>query len=223
MTQTISIIIACAIQLLSVALAYQYLSHRGEEKFQIKSLWHVKFDKLPCIICVAALLMSVCVFLWGAIRNDHGFMRSLMNAEVMIWLIILGYIDAREKIIPNGFILVGLLFWLVLTLIDIFVGGTNWVKLLMFSGIGGIACGGLLFVVAIIVKSALGMGDVKLFFVLGLLYGLTDTYGILISSIVAMGVLSVVLLIAKKITTKSTIPMAPFVTLGFILSILAGM
>ena len=35
-------------------------------------------------------------------------------------------------------------------------------------------CGGVLLVVALIVKSALGMGDVKLFFALGLFYGLQD-------------------------------------------------
>ena len=113
--------------------------------------------------------------------------------------------------------------WLVLILLEIFLGGTPWTQLLAFSGIGGLVCGGVLFLIAIIVKSALGMGDVKMFFVLGLLYGLTDTYGILLFSVIIMGIVSVALLIAKKVTTKTAIPMAPFVVFGFLLSILAGM
>lgn len=223
MTQTISIIVACAIQLLTGMIAYQYLTHRVDGKCNAKEFLQIKYDFTPLLVILIAFFASAFVFVFCYLFNDDSFMRALMNAEVMLWLSILGYIDAREKIIPNSLIGVGLLLWLVLILLDIIVGGTPWLQLLVFSGIGGIACGGLLFIIALIVKSALGMGDVKMFFVLGLLYGLTDAYGILLFSIIAMGVVSIALLIAKKVTTKSTIPMAPFVILGFFLSIIAGM
>ena len=223
MTQTISIIVACAIQLLTGMIAYQYLTHRVDGKCNAKEFLQIKYDFTPLLVMLIAFFASAFVFVFCYLFNDDSFMRALMNAEVMLWLSILGYIDAREKIIPNSLIGVGLLLWLVLILLDIIVGGTPWLQLLVFSGIGGIACGGLLFIIALIVKSALGMGDVKMFFILGLLYGLTDAYGILLFSIIAMGVVSIALLIAKKVTTKSTIPMAPFVILGFFLSIIAGM
>lgn len=223
MTQTTSIIVACAIQLLTGVVAYQYLTHRVDGKCQVKEFLQPKYEFVPLLVVLIAFFASAFIFLVGFLWNNESFMRALMNAEVMLWLSVLGYIDARERIIPNSLIGIGLLFWLVLILLDIFVGGTPWLQLLVFSGIGGIACGGLLFIIALIVKSALGMGDVKMFFVLGLLYGLTDAYGILLFSVIAMGVVSIILLIAKKVTTKSTIPMAPFVILGFFLSILAGM
>lgn len=223
MTQTTSIIVACAIQLLTGVVAYQYLTHRVDGKCQVKEFLQPKYEFVPLLVVLIAFFASAFIFLVGFLWNNESFMRALMNAEVMLWLSVLGYIDARERIIPNSLIGIGLLFWLVLILLDIFVGGTPWLQLLVFSGIGGIVCGGLLFIIALIVKSALGMGDVKMFFVLGLLYGLTDAYGILLFSVIAMGVVSIILLIAKKVTTKSTIPMAPFVILGFFLSILAGM
>ena len=223
MTQITSIIVASAIQFLTGVIAYQYLTHRVEGKCRVKEFLHPKYEFVSLLVVLIALFAAVFIFLWGFLWKDDSFMRSLMNAEVMMWLAVMGYIDARERIIPNSLIVVGLVGWLILVLLDIFVGGTSWVKLLVFSGIGGIACGGLLFVIALIVKSALGMGDVKMFFVLGLLYGLMDAYGILIFSVIAMGIVSVVLLIAKKVTTKSTIPMAPFVIFGFFLSIIAGM
>lgn len=223
MTQTISIISVSFIQFIISVVVYQYLTHRAEGKCEVKELLHFKCDIKPLVYMVIALLASVFVFTFGILWNDDTLMRALMNAEVMLWLSLLGYIDAKERIIPNSLIGIGLLFWLALIMIDIFVGKTPWLKLLVFSGIGGIACGGLLLIIALILKSALGMGDVKMFFVLGLLYGLTDVYGILILSVIAMGILSIILLIAKKVTAKSTIPMAPFVIIGFFLSIIAGM
>lgn len=223
MTEVTTIVLAVFIQLVTTAAAYQYITHRVDGRCNVKEFFRIKYDFQPLLVLLIAFFASAFVFVFCYLWNDESFMRALMNAEVMLWLSILGYIDARERIIPNSLIGIGLLFWLILMLLDIFVGGTPWLQLLVFSGIGGIACGGLLFVIALIVKSALGMGDVKMFFVLGLLYGLTDAYGILLFSIIAMGVVSIALLIAKKVTTKSTIPMAPFVILGFFLSIIAGM
>lgn len=223
MTQTTMLCIAGGILLLAVLMAYQYMVHRVEGKCQVRCLLQPKYDFWILFVMVAAFFLAAYIFLRGFLLDGEGFMRGLMNALVMIWLAILGYIDLREKIIPNAMIGVGLLGWLILILVDIFLGGTPWMKLLVFSGIGGAVCGGLLFVIAIITKSGLGMGDAKMFLVLGLLYGLTDAYGILLFSMIAMGLVSIVLLIAKKVTTKTAIPMAPFVTIGFILSILAGM
>ncbi len=223
MTSVIFTVIACAVQLLTVVLAYQYLSHRVDGKCVVREFLRFKYEFKPFIVMLAAFFASVFVFVFGFIFKEDSFMRAFMNAEVMTWLCVIGYIDACEYIIPNSFIGIGLLFWLGLMLLEIFAGGTPWLQLLVFSGIGGFACGGLLFVIALIVKSALGMGDVKMFFVLGLLYGLMDTYGILLFSVIAMGIVSIVLLIAKKVTTKSTIPMAPFVIIGFLLSVIAGM
>lgn len=223
MNKTICVVIVLVIQLLISFAAYQYLTHRNDEKIGFRNILRLKFEYVHLLVVLIAFFISSVIFVVGFLWNNELFMRAFMNASVMLWLCIVGYIDARERIIPNGLIGIGILFWLVLLLIDIFLGGTPWLKLLVFSAIGGIGCGGLLFVIAIIVRSALGMGDVKMFFVLGLLYGLADAYGVLLFSIIAMGLVSIILLIAKKVTTKSTIPMAPFVVLGFILSILSGM
>ena len=76
--------------------------------------------------------------------------------------------------------------------------------------------------IALIVKSALGMGDVKLFTVLGLIYGLSITYSILLFTIIIMAIISIILLIAKKVTRKTAIPVGPFTIIGFLLCMLAG-
>ena len=220
MNDYVLLALSLVMQLGSAVAAWLYMIRacRDPEKTEQKKL------ELPYLICaVVAFVGSVYVLTRGFPYGDDNFMRAFMNAEVFIWLVTLGYIDLKKKIIPNNMILLGLAFWAVLFLVDIFAAGNNWMDVLVFSGAGGLLCGGVLFVIALVVKSALGMGDVKMFFVLGLLYGLTDTYSILLFSMVLMAVVSLVLLIAKKVTTKTAVPMAPFVAAGFLLSIIAGM
>lgn len=223
MTQTIMICIACAIGLLSAAVAYQYLSHRVDGKCQMQQFFRLRFELYPLLTVAVGLLAAVFVFVFCLVRQGDSFMRALMNGEVMLWLFVVGYIDLRERIIPNSMIGLALLGWVALISLEIFLGGTPWNKLLVFSAIGGLACGGALMVIALIMKSGLGMGDVKLFFVLGLLYGLMDTYGIFLFTMIPMGLFAIGLLLLKKASRKSTIPMAPFVVIGFFLSIIAGM
>ena len=66
------------------------------------------------------------------------------------------------------------------------------------------------------------MGDVKMFFAIGLTYGANNTYEILLLSLVVMALVSIMLLVMKKATKKTAIPMAPFVLLGLYSSIMLG-
>ena len=63
MTQTTYIIVACAIQLLTGAAAYQYLSNRIDGKCKIKDFFKIKFDFVPLLVMLIAFFASVFVFL----------------------------------------------------------------------------------------------------------------------------------------------------------------
>lgn len=216
-------IIALLLITASAGLLYLYLTCRQKESHKIKDFFAVTYDKKYLVFSAVILVVSVLTYLYSFFVVDASFLKSFMNAEVALWLMVLGFIDLKEKIIPNKLIVSGIIFWAVLSLIEIFIAHTSWQQVLFFSLIGAGVCGGVLFVIALIVKSALGMGDVKMFFVIGLLYGLTNTYSILLFSILAMAVISIILLIAKKVTRKTAIPMAPFVAFGFLLNVLMGM
>lgn len=214
------LIFALILQLVCALLTYIYIQRTCTEEGAEKKL---TLD-IHCLICsTAAFVGSVYVFTKGFPYGDASFLQALANGLVFIWLMALGYIDLKKKIIPNEMILLGLAFWVVVLLLSIFAGGENWLDALMISALGGVIIGGVMLIIALLVKSALGMGDVKLFFVLGLLYGASDTYSILLCTVVIMALCSVVLLLLKKATTKTAIPMAPFAVLGFLLSIIAGM
>ena len=202
---------------------YLFVTNREKELIGVKDYFRYAFDKKKMTLCSITFGVSVFVLMYSFYFVEASFLKSFMNAEVAIWLSILAYIDCEERIIPNELILTGITFWIILTLVEIFVAHTSWKQILFFSFVGAGVCGGVLFIIALIVKNALGMGDVKMFFVIGLLYGMTNTYSILLFSVIAMAIVSVVLLIRKKVTYKTAIPMAPYVVLGFLINVLVGM
>ena len=175
------------------------------------------------IFCGLTSVLAAAIFVIQFTLGEASFLRGFMNAMVMVWVAVLGYVDLKEKIIPNPMILLGLGFWLLISILEITIGQTHWKSLLAFSLTGGFICGGILLVVSLAGKSALGMGDVKMITVLGLLYGLVDTYSLLLVSLVVMALVSITLLLLKKVDKKTAIPMAPFIVIGYILSIFAGM
>ena len=202
--------------------SFVYLVRRKDRSATFRDMILGKKWLTECIVFLAALLIGLLVFLRGFPGGDKVFIRALIDGMTALWLIVVGYIDLREKIIPNVLIGAGLLFWVVIALLDIFAAGNPWTSTMMFSLSGGLVLGGILFVLALVLKTALGMGDAKMFLVLGLLYGLNDAYTMMLLSMVVMAVVALVLLALKKVTPKTSIPMAPFVTVGFLISILAG-
>ncbi len=222
MNNILYILISLLIITVSTGLMYLYLTYRHKETKKLKDFFTVVPNKKYLIFSVVMLIVSLLVYLYSYFTMDEVTLKPFVNAEVTLWLMALGYIDWKEKIIPNEMVLTGICFWGILSIIDIFIAHSPWKQVLLFSIVGALVWGGILFIIALIVKSALGMGDVKMFFVIGLLYGLSDTYSILFFSIFIMAVMSIVLLLAKKVTRKTAIPMAPFVVFGFLIKVLLG-
>ena len=196
-----------------------YMTCREEQSISKLYILGITLERKYVVILSVGLVCSIGVYCFQFYALENAFLKAFMDAAVALWLIVLGYIDFKEKIIPNKMISSGIVFWCVLSLLEIFVAKTSWKEVLVYSGAGGLVCGGILLLVATVAKSALGMGDVKLFFVLGLLYGVIDTYSILLFTVFVMAIVSIVLLIAKKVTIKTAVPMAPFVIVGFLINI----
>ena len=196
-----------------------YMTRREEETSNTLHILGISLERKYVVLLSIGYICSIGIYCFQFYAFEHTFLKAFMDATVVLWLIVLGYIDLREKIIPNKMILAGIVFWCILSLLEIFVAGVSWKEILMYSASGALVCGGILLLVATIAKSALGMGDVKLFFVLGLLYGIIDTYSILLFTVLIMAIVSIALLIAKKVTVKTAVPMAPFVIVGLLVDI----
>lgn len=187
-----------------------------------KALKVISERKLVWLFLVM-LLVSIGIWFYDIFYLEMPMLKSYINSLIFSLVLTMGYIDFKEHIIPNPLILVGMGIWGIGSILEIFIGGTPWRDVLTFSFAGFGICGGLLLILAIVLRSGLGMGDVKMYAMLGLLYGLSNTYSLLICTVLPMAVVALVLLASKKVTKKSTLPMAPFTVFAFLIGILGGM
>lgn len=138
------------------------------------------------------------------------------------FLIPVAYVDFKEKIIPNH-LLAGMLACYVPFLIyEIVVEGLPLSGVLLRGMLGMLFGGGVLLLSSVLSRGGMGMGDVKLFGVLGLFLGWQDVFAVIFFSVLGVALAGVSLLLMKKADLKSSMPIGPFALLGLTVSMLLG-
>ncbi len=119
-------------------------------------------------------------------------------------LLTISIIDIKAKIIPDKLIVLGS----ILGLINILLNNNPSI----ISGLLGLViCGGLMGIISMLTKGALGMGDAKLFACIGIFLGLQATLGIMLMSTILSGLAGLILLAFRMADRKTTLPFAPFI------------
>jgi len=127
---------------------------------------------------------------------------------VMAWLFIfLAVIDVKYRIIPNPLIVVGLALALLMHLLTQQLQVSHIV-------VGSIFAFGIFFAVAVLRPGGLGMGDVKLSTLIGVIFGFPNVLWALIISAGVSAVVLVTLMLRKNQRLTDTIPYAPFLCIG---------
>jgi leader peptidase (prepilin peptidase)/N-methyltransferase len=155
----------------------------------------------------------------GAAFALHEIWQAVLVAPFLGVLLACALIDMRHRIIPNRIVYPSLAIFAVTVAVLAVVGqGISAVT----AGLGLLALGGGLLMVAIIAPHGMGMGDVKLAALMGLVLGALGWRYVGVSillAILAGGVGSVVALLAGG-SRKDTIPFGPYLAGGGILSAL---
>ncbi len=147
-------------------------------------------------------------------------MIKIINYIVLVLaLILLAYIDYKKRIIPNKILIAMLILRLMLMIIEMFLYRGYIYSIILSSIIGLVAGGGAFLLVALILKNSIGMGDIKLVAIIGFYIGIESLFSCIICSLFISLLCGVVLILAKKISSKDMIPFAPFLMFGTILSI----
>jgi leader peptidase (prepilin peptidase)/N-methyltransferase len=136
-------------------------------------------------------------------------------------LLVLMATDLDQKLLPDLLTLPLIVLALVLTvtgLNPLLAGKELPIASALLAGIGAPV---LLFVLDVVVKGALGMGDLKLVAGLGLMSGVTRLFSGLVVASIASAVLLIVLIVAGRLSLKTAIPFGPILILGGILAALA--
>lgn len=197
-----------------------YCLRKAEDK-SLKE-YFVRAGNWKNIIILFVCAVGMCLIYWRAGYFELAYINKIRNELVFAWLFFLALIDFKEQIIPRVLTHVGLGWWLVFVLLAVLVGKAGIVSILLFS-LGGLLLGGGLFVICrILSKGGVGMGDIRMFSVIGLLYGLNYTFSILLFTIVFMSVFGIVAMLCKKKSLNSQLCMAPFALVAFFLCCMLG-
>ncbi len=130
--------------------------------------------------------------------------RTLINLPAMGVLALCALMDIQRKAIPDWLTLPGLAWVLVA---GAFLGLSRSTDALL----GALACGGILFIFALLARGSIGGGDVKLMAVIGASLGWQWGFTVLILSQVAAAIVAVCLLLTGRKERKDVLPFGPFI------------
>ena len=169
------------------------------------------------LLLLAALVTeNICLF-------SMAVSRMARYGILFAGLVIIAWIDRRSKRIPNV-ILLGLLALRVILLAAEWILYPSYGLALLISALaGGLIGGGLFCICYFISRGGVGMGDVKLFTIMGVYLGLGVIMTTVFLTVLVSAVYSVVQLIRKKTKLKDEVPFAPFAWIGLILTMAIGM
>jgi len=162
---------------------------------------------------VEALTAALCV---GAVLAHSSALEIALSVTLILIVVPAALIDLEHRIIPNQLTLLGAVAALAIGFALDPSGEPTRL-------IAGAAAGGFLLLAALAYPGGMGMGDVKLAGVMGLLLGSAVAPAILIALL--SGVLLGVAIIARKGARegrKTAVPFGPFLALGALVGVFAG-
>jgi leader peptidase (prepilin peptidase) / N-methyltransferase len=171
--------------------------------------WTLRITARPLVVALSALAC-------GATGLRFGATRELVPALLLAFALVgLTAIDFRYRILPNR-------ITYPLALAGVVLGAALRFSDLPELGLAAFGAGGFLLIAALLSPSGLGMGDVKLAFVLGLFLGssviVAIVAGLVSSSVPAL----IMLLVHGRGARKMHLALGPFLALGGMLALLAG-
>jgi len=152
----------------------------------------------------------------GAVLAHHTAAGIALSVVLILLIVPAALIDLEHRIIPNRITALGAVLALALGLALDPAGEPERL-------IAGAAAGGFLLLAALAYPGGMGMGDVKLAGVMGLLLGRAVAPAILIALLA--GVLAGAAIIARKgahAGRKTAVPFGPFLALGALVAVFAG-
>jgi leader peptidase (prepilin peptidase)/N-methyltransferase len=163
--------------------------------------------RYPLVELATAVLVAGCILKFGVSG------RALVAVLFCCALVAITATDLEHRIIPNRIVVPAAVVILALqTAID---PSVEW-------AVAALAAFAFLFLTAIIYPAGMGMGDVKLAFLMGAALGRTVGVGLLVGMFAAMVPAAILLARHGSKARKMGIPFGPFLALGSIVALFAG-
>jgi leader peptidase (prepilin peptidase)/N-methyltransferase len=140
----------------------------------------------------------------------------------LFWVLLaLALIDLEHKILPNRIVYPATVAGVIgFTIAGFGVGEPWWIVRGLLGGAATIA---FFFIVALISPAGMGMGDVKLSFLIGLALGFAGWRSVFVGLFLSFlfgAVVGIALMLAGRAGRKTAVPFGPFMALGCVVTIL---
>ena len=203
-------IITILVNILNLYL-FRYEHSKDEEKENVEHSVNKAF--VVAMFMMNILLANLITYIYdGSVVINV----KLMILVSMMWPI--AYIDFKKKKIPNDILKIMLIARAIILVPELILLG-NVAHRLFSMLIATVAVLVACILCCLIVKGAIGMGDVKLFGVMALYLGLEGIWTAIFCALVVSFFIAVFSLITKKVKRKDNIPFAPAILIGTYLSI----
>lgn len=213
------------ISILLIAAGYVAVCYYFHEKrWNSKDTSSLKVNKnkimyLSLAICVAAVLIIIFQLVY-----DLDILTQMKLISLVLILFPIAAVDYRTQRIPNPFIIAALAIRFSLYIPEVIVSPSGTLAVLLDNLLGAFVISIFFLLLLLFFKNSIGMGDIKLFFVMGMFQGLWGVVNSVFFSLLVSFVASVTLLITRKKKRTDTISFGPSILLGTIIAIcLAGM
>ena len=150
----------------------------------------------------------------GASLRFHAPYTAAVVALLFMVLETMAVIDIEHQIVPNRILYPSLVAFAVLVAVGVAIGDDMG---LVRAGLGFLAFGGGLLVVAVISPGGMGMGDVKLAALIGLVLGALGLRYVAVAAalaILAGGLGGIALMVFAGASRKAKIPFGPYLAAG---------
>ncbi len=209
------ILISIILGLLAANFRKEYYSvlDADSEKIAIPSLLKLKDHKAAAIFCGINIMFSI-GYLFLIKDRDINYLTIIENIVVWELFFLIAIIDFQKKKIPNFLIIALIVIRIIGIAIACILSPSETLNIILFSIIGFLVGGFIILACMLISRGGVGAGDMKLFAVSGLYFGLPGVMAIMMYSLLFAAITSIVLLITRRAKMKSTLAMAPFIFIG---------
>lgn len=208
------------IPIVTLFISYWLLSRRE----QLDSGFCKKNPDQKQKLVLIYIIVSVCLLVLLGIRliwycPDQGVLFQCKRMVCLSLLFAAALVDWKEQIIPNRLLVAGLLFRFSLVIAEAIFEREDMTATILSELIGAVGIFLVCMVFLLLMKNSIGMGDIKLFMVMGLYLGIYSMIDAIMSSLILAFFWAVILLLTHKKGKKDVLPFAPAVLAGTYLSI----
>ena len=202
--------------LVTVFANRRYSASKDFNTFRRILAGNIPFGAVTLVSLVAVSLLGNYFYL----RAGSNYVQMYKELLLIYGIYLIAFIDYKEHLIPNKLLLALLVIRMGFFLYEA-ASAFEFMNIALLTPVLGGLLGGVIILVAMLIsRKGVGMGDVKLFTMIGLFVGSTKILPTLFYTVLISALAGLFLIIFRKAKPKDAMPMAPFALVGLVLNML---